>query len=704
MEKRKEQPNSLEPLLLSLGTREQLSDEEYLRIGALLERSRFHHAGRDLVLVSPVGVPRPRLKFRRTPLGMLPATVLGALGLEDLLADRILSNARPRCDSCGALAERGDKIVSSGWPRDGYVAVVVDRMTEEISLEEQCELLGAERAIVDGRLARVDDIGGRSGEPVLNLAEVSRAAEIAHEIESWFARGGGAVRLVHFASRDAAGVDIQRVFKGWRCVPCGAPFPVATRRTIEEASPCPQCRGEGWLAVDEERFVACEECDAYGAVTSIRSREFAGVKLHQLAARSIGEIVKALPEEERRQFSRLLTSPLAEYPFGAAVELSSQGERARFSIASAEISNVSGLSLVLDLPSLGGAAEDFQTIVPADSGVAVSVFSPEPPTLGVIKGSGADEEVLTVRDITIGPLSISSLSIPRSEVTLIQGATGSGKTLLLLELARRFAKRRKLAHLAAFGDLKRCHLIRPTGDGTRSVGDLLGIGGDVASEMSRLRTAQERGLREDDFSLSRSKYLCADCSGVPRAPEEACETCQGSLFDGRVGSVKIGDRTFAEIMLLPLSELGKIFWAHDAIAGLVERLPESIRDLSLSTVAASIPPGGRRFLEVFSPIAKGLARKGELASELFLVDAPCATSGAYQKRIFAALGELVGRGATIVCAGGPKDLENAVCSVIRLRPAAEGAKDMGEGRYFDRRVARRSEMAAVDQRTRRLGE
>lgn len=692
MEKRKKQHNAAEDLLLSLNAGGTVSDQAYLALGSLFESGRIHQNGRDLVVVDPSIPARVRLTFRRTPLGMLAPTVLGALGVEDRLHESVLWHAQPRCSQCGSLAEKAQKIEAALWPSDGYVALVVDGIVEGFPLKEQCELLGAERAVVGGILKRVDDIEDQTGEPVVQLSAVSRAEDVSREIESWFTRGGGALRLVHFASRDAGGVHVQRVFRDWRCVPCGVTFPIATRQALETSGACPRCRGEGWLLVEDDRFVACEECDSYGCVTPIGSYELGGVCLKDLAACSTREVVHALPEVTRHPFAGLMSSAIADYPVGACADLLSKGERARCSILSAAISQIPQLSLVVDLGSVGFSEEDFKVTTPLGAESSVSIFSPTLGKAETLAPSSPSEEVVTLRDLHVGPLTIDSLSFARSGASLIQGDAGSGKSLLLGEIARRFAKRKKLAHLAAFGDLKRCHLIRCGGGSMQSLGDLLGIGEAVASEMVRLRSAQERGLVEDDFNSSRSKHLCAECSGVPSAPEEICEGCQGSLFDSHVGSVKVGDTTFAEIMRMPLVELGRVFWSNDMIVGLVERLPEAIKGLSLTTSSGELPPAARRFVEIFTPLAKSLGANGDRAPDLFLIDAPFGTSGAYQGLIISSMKDLVTRGATIVCAGAPKGLENLFGSVIRLRAVNQSAKGNALSRYFDARLARRSEL------------
>ena len=99
MTKGKKQHSSPDEILRELEFRSLLSDDAYEAVGALLELGRCRHHGGEVVVVDPVVTPRPRLKFRRSPLGVIAPTLIEALGVQDLLTDALLANLRPRCPS-----------------------------------------------------------------------------------------------------------------------------------------------------------------------------------------------------------------------------------------------------------------------------------------------------------------------------------------------------------------------------------------------------------------------------------------------------------------------------------------------------------------------------------------------------------------------------------------------------------------------------
>ena len=678
-----------------LEPRSLLSDDAYEAVGALLELGRCKQGAHDLVLVDPATSSRSRLKFRRTPLGVLAPTLVEALGLQDILIDGILAELRPRCTSCGCLTERSEHLNPNLWPAQGYVAAVVDGVEESISLEEQCELLGAERAVIDGTLVRREDIGGRQGEPVLNIVDASQREEFAREVEIWFSRGGSALRIVRFTSRDAQGADLQKVFKQWRCLTCGSSFAHPTRQLIEDASPCARCRGEGWLLVEDDRFVACEDCDGFGSVSPFSDYEFAGIALKKLSGRALVDIVtniSSLSSVDRERLLCMCDAGFGRYPLGASLNMLSKGEQTIATIASSAMSGIQGLSLAVDVGALGASEAWCESVRCLQSKIPLTLFSAHPVTVDSSPSDVTSPEVITLRDLILGPLSVASISFDISRASLVQGEVGSGKTLLLQEIARRFAKRKKLAHLAAFGGLKRCHLIGVQEERDRTVLDLVGLGSDLAAEAARSRQARERGLSEDDFTLGRSKVICSACSGAPARRDERCSLCDGGLFDLRASEVLVNNVPFGDLMRHPLVEVASILWTNDAIVAVVDRLPEELKSaVTFGDAVTTVSPPARRFLEVYSPLVRALASKGSLKGDLFLLDAPFGTSASYQIAIVHCIKELQERGATIVCAGVPETLENIFSSVVRLR-AVDSTMQSGKlSRYFDVRMAQKSE-------------
>jgi len=699
MTKGKKQQSSPDEILRELEFRSLLSDDAYEAVGALLELGRCRHHGGEVVVVNPAVTPRPRLKFRRSPLGVIAPTLIEALGVQDLLTDALLANLRPRCPSCGCLTERSEHIDPQLWPAQGYVAAVVDGIEERLPLEEQCELLGAERAVVDGALVRRDDSSGRCGEPVLHLVDVAQRDEFAREVEIWFSRGGGALRLVHFASRDVHGVDLQKVFKQWRCPKCAHSFASSSRQLIEEAPSCVRCRGEGWLVVEDERFVACEDCDGFGSVSPFAAYEVAGVALKQVSGMALGDVVVGLPSLSLLDRERLLCvceAGFGRYPLGAPVDLLSKGERVLATIVSAAISGIGGLSLAVDVGGLGASEAWCDSVRRFESKIPLKLFSAQPGSVVSSPRPEPSAEVFTLRDLFLGPLSIDSISFDISRTSLLQGSPGSGKTLLLQETARRFAKRKKLAHLASFGALKRCHLIAGHENGDRTILEILGLSAEFASEAARSRQARERGLSNDDFLLGRSKLVCSACSGKPAVQGEPCSQCDGSLFDRRVGEVMVNNVALADLLHRPLAEVGSALWANDAIVTVIDRLPDTFKaTVALGDAAATLSPPARRFLEVYAALVKCLSTKGSLKGELFLLDVPFGTSSAYQTAIIHCIRELQERAATIVCAGAPETLENLFASVIRLQSVDSKAQDGKLNRYFDIRMTQKSAVSII---------
>lgn len=674
-----------------------MSDDEYAQGGSVLGRIE---GGSEGVLVDPPASSRGRLSIVQTPLGRLPRSLMATFGLEDSLIDLFLGQAQPRCSHCDVLAERSESLDLSRWPDHGYVAVVVYGVEESVSLEERCELLEVERAVIDGMLVRTDDIAGRQGEPVLTIGATSDVAHISREVERWLSRGGGALRLMHYPSRTEGGVEMRKIFREWRCPSCGDSYPVATRQLIEDAPPCQRCRGEGWLLVEDDRFVACDDCDAFGRTSPLARYEVAGTfvkDLAQLPFQSVKDIPllarAGRPTEVNERLSALCDEGFSRYPLGMPVDLLSKGERILATIASARLSAISDVELVVDAGGLAAPTSWIEALVRRDKPPRVRVARPPVYPAEVTEPSTTGERVCTLRDVVVGPLSVSTLSFNVGALTVVQGEPGVGKSLLLAEIARRFSKRKKLAHLGSFGDIKRCHLIEADATRGTTVMDLLGISEYIAEQAARTRHARERGFSKEDFLPSRSRHRCELCKGSPSPDNERCSMCDGSLFDQLVGSVVVNDLPFADLTRSSLARAAEVLWADDHVSDVLERVPEEIKkSLLVGGNADSLAPAVRRFLSTVGGLASALARKGGLESDLVLVDVPFGTTAPYQRGLIQCINELRSRGATIVCAGVPETLENIFSSVIRLRFVEGPHRDTRAHRFLDIRMTRKSEV------------
>ena len=698
MTKGKKQQRDATDCDISLRSSTFMSDDDYLQVGSVLGMTGRSSTS---LLVDPHGTSGHRLGLFQTPLGRLPRSLMATFGLDEALTDLFLQEARPYCSQCGGVTHRSEALDVPRWPDHGYIAVVVDGIEESVSLEEQCALLDVERAVVDGLLVRREDIAGREGEPVLTIASAPNVAHIPREVDLWFARGGGAVRLVHYASRGDRGVEIQRVFKGWRCPSCGVSHPIASRQEIEDAPACQRCRGEGWLLVEDGRFVACDDCDAFGRTTALARYDVCGVPLKNISESTFESVKEILTRSSveglgdlTQRIGVLCDEGFAHYPIGTPVELLSRGERVLATVASARLSSLSDVELVIDGGSLGVPRSWVTSLTRIDQLPVVRVVEPAIcDVAGAERPSAQHAHVFTLREIVVGPLSLRSLSIDIGGLTVIQGEPGVGKSLLLREIARRFSKRRKLAHLGAFGVLKRCHHIESQSVEGATVMELLGVDAEISEQVARSRHARERGLSPDDFMVSRSRHRCEQCKGVPMVGGERCSLCDGTLFDRLVGSVVCNNVPFAELIRGSLARAAEVLWADDTLSGILGRVPDDLkRSLSLGDSVGGLAPPLQRFLVALGSLARLGVHSEALDGDLLLIDVPFATTSRYQRVVLECIKELHSRGATIVCAGVPDTLENIFSSVIRLRFVANPRQEEGANRFLDTRMTRKSEV------------
>jgi hypothetical protein len=383
----------------------------------------------------------------------------------------------------------------------------------------------------------------------------------------------------------------------------------------------------------------------------------------------------------------------ALHPIASPVDYLSKGERVVATIASARISAISEVELVVDGGAIGASGALACSLSDRNHLPSLQVVWPMSPEGEPLSTASNERGVLTLRTVEIGPLGIPSISFGLGELTALQGDPGTGKSLLLAEIARRFAKRRKLAHLASFGALKRCSYLEADRDAEGTVMDLLGIEPLVAEQAARSRRARELGFLQDDFIRSRSKHRCASCGGVPAAAdEERCVVCDGALFDRAVGEVVINDLAFADLLRASLARASAALWSDDDLNVVFGHLPEGLKSsISLSTPARSLSPAVRRFLSIVGPLAQILAGQPSLKGELVLIDVPFGTTARYQDVVIQRIKELRARGGTIVCAGVPEALENIFSSVVRLRLIPRPTGEERTRRFLDIRMTQKSE-------------
>ena len=674
----------------------QLGDAEYTHLAMALESGELRDRSPS-VLVSPHS-KRQLSSLKRTPLGILAPTLWDSLGVFDRIADSIIKVLRPACDRCGCLAGRSREFDPSLLSSVGYVAIVVDGVVENVPLKDQCDLLGSERALVDNRVLRVDDINDREGEPIVGLFAVAQQEEVSREIASWFSRGGSPIRLVYLENRGAVAETIQHLTRDWRCPQCRAIFPEISRQFLEDIEPCARCRGEGWLVVDDGRYFSCEECDGFGVCSPVLSYRCGSLPLRAVASAPLVEVQEALSAERKAlgtQDLELLNSicalGLGGYPLGTPESLLSCGERAYITAVSAALSQLSQVELVYDAGMLGGD-ENFSSLLNGGrEWPRIKVISPTWVSDDSQLGLGSSERTLSVVDVSIGPLNISKLEVPLEGATLIAGPRGSGKSLLLSEIARRFTKRRKQAHLGSFGLLKRCVSLNGLDTEQERLISLVGLEQEVAQAASATRHAKERGLAEGDFIFSTSRHRCSECGRAGDGPVDVCGECSGSGWASSVGDVEVGGISLHRLMTCPLSEAAQALWSSDRCAEFVRRLSSELgASLSLGQLVGGISPADRRFFRIYGGLIEITAQPKKIKETLVLIDNPLGVRAEYQRLVIECMRELVEKGATIICAGVPVALEKLFRSVVRLQLVPSGEHGARSRRFFDSRMSRMS--------------
>lgn len=680
--------------------------------------------GRVLVPVSPRSTYLPNLAdpaesskalgLTRWELGVTPTGLVHALGLAEGVVDFVVRELVPRCPRCRVSMERPRDLRDLSLASAGYLLAAPLEVPERVSLRERCEMLGCERALVGGKLARVDSLSEEDGTPIVALVAAGEVERLSEGVDSWFHRGGAPLTIYHVATREDAAVALGVVSRQWTCGVCSQSVDSPTRQILMNLSTCGTCRGEGWLTDRAGRLVACRDCDGFGSGEDVRHYECGGVEFSRIAELKFREL-RSIVERSRFSERQTLLAALADveqfgfgdYPLASPVGTLSAGERVLVTALIGQLSRVTGATYVVDGAHLREAA---LSDLPPTALTSLRVVVPRQTELSVpARSRKVVTESLRLASLDTGALAISQVEFPIGALSVVEGVPGVGKSLLLAEISHRFARRKKLAHLASFGGLKRCHLLGPIDPSTVSLLGVAALEGDLAQEIARTRVAQQEGMTVDDLSLSSARYRCAACQGrgrlLPLQGEEAtqdqeCDECGGALYDWRVADLPLMGRTVAGVLKAPLGEVSQLLWRDPAVSFALELVADGIeRPLTLATPCAELSLEERGFVALAARLARLVsayhdkrARRGGLGGELVLIDGPRALTSCHLTIILALLGDLVDSGATVICADLPRGLESFDPSVLRLKPADEGPVS-GEKRVFaDSRFARTSVM------------
>jgi hypothetical protein len=662
--------------------------------------------GESVVTIRPKADQDPsKLRMFRTPLGVHPRSLLSGFGLENSVVEALVGALVPWCPHCNSRAVRQtvDSIPVS-HEEQGFFVLGIAEHESGITLSDQLELLGLDRAIINSSLVHQDDLQEEAvGEAVLAIHAVSEKRSVERSVAQWFERGGGPLQLYVFADRHSNGRLLGALSNSWGCETCSRSYPVITLGVVNAFPECVRCRGEGWL---DQRSVSggtvwqeCGDCRGLGFEHRLSHYKVGEVPYPSLRRIPFGELEQligsGIDESLKLDLRVICSSGFAAYPLAAPVDLLSDGEKAVMTITIAALSGYRGMPLAIDLAALGlqneTAADIDATGVPLYISATPTHLSAIPP--GLTKG-----EWLSVVGADEGVLFFESLRFPIGEVSLVTGPSGTGKSFLLREIiAQRFSRRKKLSAVCNFGSCNELIYVDPLADQSITLACLLGLSSSIAKSYAATSSARLFGFDEKDFMPKNSTI------GI--VPE------QNGDFDWRLERVALNSVTYPELLSCTLKEAHKVLWADDLVDLVLSRLAQELHlTWTLGMPVTEIPMPHRRFLHTYSAILrflvphKGSSRRSSVLRSkrpLILLDRPFAVSPEHGVELRRLMSEVCLSGGTVICADSLQGVESGFNYVVRLASSpgegllTRGTRSSRDGKLIHQQLCRTAGIAEV---------
>ena len=374
---------------------------------------------------------------------------------------------------------------------------------------------------------------------------------------------------------------------------------------------CPECGGSRLCARARAPRIGDMNLAQASAMTLDELAAWVG-GVEKIAPSELRPMARAIIDEMAEPIRRLQQLGLGYLALDRASSSLSTGERQRVQLARAVRGRTTGVLYVLDEPSIGlhpsnvdgllGVVDDLladgNSVVLVDHDVRVLRHADHVIEIGpasgaaggtvVAQGSPAElarcersrtgaflsgerriraRERASAQDVfahgavametqaihTVKPLSVR---VPRGRLTAVTGASGSGKTTMVLEsLVPALAAARDgglpghVTRIEADG-IERVHLIdaSPIGANVRStVATYSGVLDDLRRAFAKTDQARERGLKAGDFSYNTGSLRCPTCDGTGQVSLDAqflpdidvpCPTCGGARYARAAYEVK----------------------------------------------------------------------------------------------------------------------------------------------------------------------
>ena len=206
------------------------------------------------------------------------------------------------------------------------------------------------------------------------------------------------------------------------------------------------------------------------------------------------------------------------------------------------------------------------------------------------------------------------------------GASGSGKTVLLRELAsesqKYFTNIYHLEKLASQGNKRSC------------VATLCNLWSPIRELLAKTTEAKLQGLKASQFSFNRKGGRCEHCKGLgtipfflpPLPPSEIiCPDCRGRRFDSLILGVRFNSYNAHQILELSIESATKLFEFSPILAPKLKALNMiGLGYLSLGQGSNSLSGGEHRRIQLAAILEKCLSLDADLPQTVVLLDDPTA--------------------------------------------------------------------------------
>lgn len=278
--------------------------------------------------------------------------------------------------------------------------------------------------------------------------------------------------------------------------------------------------------------------------------------------------------------------------------------------------------------------------------------------------SAPPKQWVSVRGARINNVSVAEVRIPLGTITCVAGVSGSGKSSFVrgvLVPALRLALPREQVDTEDFRMLRgtwqtvkgaepvsALHALdqSPVPAQRRSlVATFLDVAAPLRQKFAAAPQASALGLLAADFGTNSGRGRCQHCLGVGTVTDGGpCPVCGGLRFGMDVLSVRLHGLNMAELLAMPVSELGDrapSLIASDLAAQLAEL---GIGHLALGRSLDTLSGGEIQRLR----IARALSRHGREGA-FFVIDEPaCGLHPEDVDRLYQALRHIVAKGANTV--------------------------------------------------------